>query len=198
MRAQCEKKRNCAEQSSLAQYHRGAAPMPAFSPATLFSPRAEKYFLVEILVIGDRLTHALGVQTVSSRGQRTRGGQLHVPLSYFQKYFRTKVLSKYESIYLYSTCTLYCTCTVVHISKFYIRTTIHELAYTYTFIWPTVTTNVQYHTSEGSFLSVFCTSGRKYRYGSIDTFVLSYTVRVLYSSNNLSIYQTFEGIIRRY
>ena len=121
MRAQCEKKRNCAEQSSLAQYHRGAAPMPAFSPATLFSPRAEKYFLVEILVIGDRLTHALGVQTVSSRGQRTRGGQLHVPLSYFQKYFRTKVLSKYESIYLYSTCTLYCTCTVVHISNFYIH-----------------------------------------------------------------------------
>jgi hypothetical protein len=27
---------------------RGAAPMPAFSPATLFSPRAEKYLNIEI------------------------------------------------------------------------------------------------------------------------------------------------------
>ena len=174
MRAQCEKKRNCAEQSSLAQYHRGAAPMPAFSPATLFSPRAEKYFLVEILVIGDRLTHALGVQTVSSRGQRTRGGQLHVPLSYFQKYFRTKVLSKYLFVqYVYVVLHVY---SGTHKQLLYTRTTIHELAYTYTFIGPTVTTNVQYHTSEGSFLSVFCTSGRKYGNRYLRTFVCMCTV----------------------
>jgi len=29
---------------------RGAAPMPAFSPATLFSPRAEKYLNIEIYI----------------------------------------------------------------------------------------------------------------------------------------------------
>ena len=160
---------------------RGAAPMPAFSPATLFSPRAEKYFLVEILVIGDRLTHALGVQTVSSRGQRTRGGQLHVPLSYFQKYFRTKVLSKYFRTkvlskylfvqYVYVVLHVY---SGTHKQLLYTRTTIHELAYTYTFIGPTVTTNVQYHTSEGSFLSVFCTSGRKYGNRYLRTFVYVY------------------------
>jgi hypothetical protein len=30
---------------------RGAAPMPAFSPATLFSPRAEKYLNIEITYV---------------------------------------------------------------------------------------------------------------------------------------------------
>ena len=48
---ECESRRSSAEQSSLAHYDRGAAPMPAFSPATLFSPRAAKYLIIEILYL---------------------------------------------------------------------------------------------------------------------------------------------------
>jgi hypothetical protein len=66
---ECESRRSSAEQSSLAHYDRGAAPMPAFSPATLFSPRAEKYLIIEILYLRRYTTtvHVQCTRTVPSK-----------------------------------------------------------------------------------------------------------------------------------
>ena len=43
---ECESRRSSAEQSSLAHYDRGAAPMPAFSPASCFLAGVRAYTFV--------------------------------------------------------------------------------------------------------------------------------------------------------
>jgi hypothetical protein len=45
---ECESRRSSAEQSSLAHYDRGAAPMPAFSPASCFLAGVRAYTFVRV------------------------------------------------------------------------------------------------------------------------------------------------------
>ena len=107
-----------------------------------------------------------------SKNSRRSAARTFVILSKVFSYESTFKVRKYLFVqYVYVVLHVY---SGTHKQLLYTRTTIHELAYTYTFIGPTVTTNVQYHTSEGSFLSVFCTSGRKYGNRYLRTFVYVY------------------------
>ena len=47
---ECESRRSSAEQSSLAHYDRGAAPMPAFSPASCFLAGVRAYTFVRVFI----------------------------------------------------------------------------------------------------------------------------------------------------